>query len=107
MNAKDYHIIKTTTGECHIQNYCQEVPQSKRLLGSATNKITSRKSQSNELLRRITDKNTDRAIAIKKTAREYHNKRNYEGVPQTKELPVSVTIKRAAIANHNENYRQT
>ena len=33
-------IIKTTTGECQNQNYCQEGPQSKGLLGSATNKIT-------------------------------------------------------------------
>ena len=37
---------------------------------------------------------------------EYHNKRYCQGVPQTKVLPVSVTIKRAAKANHYQNYRQ-
>ena len=77
-------IIKTTTRECQIQNYCQDVPQSKRLLGNATNKITSRKSQSNELLRRVTDKKLSGNIPIKKTAMEYHNKGYYQGVPQTK-----------------------
>ena len=46
------------------------------------------------------------SIAIKKTAREYHNKRYYQGVPQAKKNPVSVTIKKAVIAYHNQNYRQ-
>ena len=85
------------------------MPKSKVLPGrttikdkwSAPNKITSRKSQSNELQRGITDKILSGSKAIKKdckgvkllkrTAREYHNKRYCQGVSR-KILPVSVTI---------------
>ena len=91
---------------CQNQNYCQEGLQSKRLLGSATNKITSRKSQANELIDVQQTKILSGSIAIKITAREYHHKRYCQGVPQTKVLPMSVTIKRAAKANHYQNYHQ-
>ena len=81
------------------QKYCREGPQSERLLESATNKITPRMSQSNELQRRIADKN--------RNSREYHIKRYSQGVSQTNVLPVSVTIKRATKAHHNQNYRMS
>ena len=129
-------IIKTTTGECQIQNYCQEVPQSERLLGSATNKITSRKSLSNKLLRRITDKKLSVSIAIKKTAqlkglpgsaaikstaKEYYNQMNFrvyynqkdcniqndcQGVPQSTEMLISGSTRIKMTARINHNQKE-
>ena len=52
--------IKKNACDYYNQKYCQEVPRSKRLLDSDTNIITFRKSQSNKMQRRITEKNTVR-----------------------------------------------
>ena len=101
-------IIKITTGECQNQKYCHEGPQSKRLLESAKNKITSRMSQSNELqlptkIMSGIKKECKGIITIKGTAREYHKQMYFQCVSQSKGPLKLIIIKTIACPEECQN----
>ena len=107
--------IKKAAKVYHNQYCYRKVSKSKSLTGMTTMKKISRECQKQNYMQKVTIKriattdirqNTVREYSfLKRTAREYHNNRYCQKLPQTKGC-ISVTIKRGCQNLNNGNEMQ-